>query len=301
MKKLPLLYFLLFAITIGSYAQSRHNRSSSHQSDNISKPKNCLLNSLNESFENTFPPDGWVLYSPDGGSGWTTVTTGSAIPGWNGGTVVGTPDGNGGIKQAFCTWTTGGAANNDQWLVTPQIAVGQNYELSFWIRKFGNYNDEVFVKISTVTNDIEDFGTTLADITYQVHDSGWMKHQYSLADYAGQNIYIAINEFVSNTYTDGAAIFVDQLKVDQTTAINDIHQALEVKLMPNPASDYLEIFADFDIRTIKIFNIEGDLIKSATSDSKYSKISTAELSSGLYFIRIDSDFGSRIQKFCITR
>ncbi len=145
------------------------------------------------------------------------------------------------------------------------------------------------------------FTTILASISYQVQDSGWTNRIYSLADFAGQDIYIAFNEFVANTYTDGAAIFIDQVKVDQATAIAELLPAVNIKLTPNPAVDYLDISADCNIHNINIFSIEGDLVQSKPSGRRHTRISTSDLSAGLYIIRIESDFGSTVQKFCISR
>ncbi|HRZ77074.1 MAG TPA: hypothetical protein P5248_06890, partial [Bacteroidales bacterium] len=62
----------------------------------VSGAENTAVTVINESFEGTtFPPSGWTIQSPDGGTGWARQTVGTTpIPGWNGGTVV-SPTGGG--------------------------------------------------------------------------------------------------------------------------------------------------------------------------------------------------------------
>jgi hypothetical protein len=176
--------------------------------------ENTTVTSIDESFESpTFPPAGWSTQSPDGGTGWERQTVGtSPIPGWNGGTVVAPVGGGQGV--AFCTWTTGGASYNDQWLITPQVTISATDTLSFWVYKFSDlYIDNLDIKISTTGNATANFTTNLAQIAYLATDTGWFYYEYPLAAYAGQDIYIAFREHVTDNFNDGAAFFLDLVKV----------------------------------------------------------------------------------------
>ncbi len=172
---------------------------------------------LYEEFEgSSFPPNGWVKYNPDGGSGWTSIDAGTTpIPGWNGGSATATPDGQGGSKMAFVNYNTGGYSYNDQYLVTPQvqnIAVGDS--LTFWMRKYsGNYYDRVDLLVSTSDNQLSSFTTMLDSIILNAADSGWRRYAYSLDQFDGDDIYIAFNEWVCDNYYAGDAIFLDNVQI----------------------------------------------------------------------------------------
>ncbi len=173
-----------------------------------------VFDSLYESFEAVFPPQYWVKYNPPGGDGWNQQAVGTApVPGFNGGVVTPAPSGNGGSKMAFCTWNTSGASTCDQWLITPQVNISATYELSCWIRKFGIYNDTLDVLISTSGAAPGDFNILLERIGWGVPDSGWVYRSWDLSAYAGQTISIAFREHVLDNQTDGAAIFLDQVRV----------------------------------------------------------------------------------------
>jgi len=202
------------------------------------------LASLNESFEDpTFPPAGWVKHSPDGGSGWTRLTEGTTpLPGWQGGYASMAP--GGGMAAAYCTWTTGGASSNDQWLVTHQITgIQAGDSLTFWMRKFSNlYADNVDVKVSTSDDQIASFSTDLATINFLAADTGWVRYAYSLAAYAGQDIHIAFREHVTDNINDGAAIFLDLVKAGA--------QAVNVTFRVNAATvpDTMSASSVFQVR-----------------------------------------------------
>jgi hypothetical protein len=178
---------------------------------------------LFEGFEGlSFPPPGWVKYNPDFGNGWERQSAGtSPVPGWTYGTITSAPFG-GGKGVAFCTWTTGGNTFNDQWLVTPQYKDVQTGDsLRFWMYKFADYVDSLDVKISTTGNLIGDFTSDIAQIGYSSADTGWTYYSYSLDSYSGSDIYIAFNEHVADNFTNGDALFLDNVTIGSPPA-NDV-------------------------------------------------------------------------------
>jgi len=178
-----------------------------------------MLGTIFESFEGTvFPPAGWVKLNYDGGTGWTTIDVGTTpLPGWTGGTVIAPPVANAGTKQAFCTYTTGGASANNQWLITSQITnVQPNDSLKFWMRKFGSYLEVVNVKISTTNNSNQtSFTVPVAALNFTAADSGWLQYKYKIGNLVptGSNIYIGFQEIIADNFNDGAAILLDLVEV----------------------------------------------------------------------------------------
>ncbi|MDO9577987.1 MAG: choice-of-anchor J domain-containing protein [Candidatus Cloacimonadales bacterium] len=170
-----------------------------------------------EDFEGTFPPAGWLKLNPDGGTGWEPLETGTTpLPGWTGGTATACPDG--GDWQAYCTWSTGGAVSNDQWLITPQITVQDGDMLDFWMIYYMNsYADYIEILISTtVQNAVGAFTTVVDEISFPTGSSiDWTQYTYNLTDFvpAGTPVYIAFREMVADNYNDGSAISIDNVMV----------------------------------------------------------------------------------------
>ena len=167
-----------------------------------------------EGFEGAYPPEGWAKINPDGGTGWEPLIVGTTpLPGWTGGEATACPDG--GTTQAYCTYTTGGAASNDQWLVTPMIGVTSNTVLDFWLGYyFDTYTDYLEILISTTDqNDPAAFTTVVAEITPSV--LGWENLTYNLSDFVapGTGVYIAFRETVADNQGDGSAISIDNVMI----------------------------------------------------------------------------------------
>ena len=154
-----------------------------------------------ESFEDAhFAPACWKKENPDGGSGWSQFAT---I----------TPTG-GGTKVAYCTPLTGGTSYNDQWLITPKIAVQTGQELSFYLYWNGTKQDHVDVKVSTTTNDVASFTTTILATDSSQFDVAWKLFTVPLTAYAGQDIYIAFHEHVANNTIEGDVIGLDMVTIN---------------------------------------------------------------------------------------
>ena len=86
------------------------------------------------------------------------------------------------------------AAGNDDWLITPQMALPSNETATFslWARSDGGYNtlESFKVMVSTAGTDISDFTATVS--TESNISVDWTQYTYDLTAYAGQNIYIAL-------------------------------------------------------------------------------------------------------------
>ncbi len=313
-----------------------------------------------EEFEDaTFPPTGWTKFNPDGGTGWTTVTAGTTpIPGWMGGTVTSIDDGT---KMAFCTWNTGGATMNDQWLVSPQITIADNTELSFWMRRFSQFVDKVEIRISTTTQNTPAAFNILVDaINFDAAASQeWEFYYYDLDTFVppGTPVYIAFREHVADNKVDGAAIFLDNIKVasypdwmtlsaysgavapGNTTdiSINIYSAGLEpgyymaeiwiysndpaspeiyvpvdmlvtgvgindpgratIAMYPNPASNLLNIDITGPIRTMQVFNANGQIIadKNIEGNSKVT-LDVSNYRNGAYTIRFITEEGDSFSR-----
>jgi hypothetical protein len=218
------IIFLLFSV----FATAQMSKDISQTPSNYNNPEYVYgpglegpLGTLSESFEGaTFPPTGWLKASPDGGTGWNRQTVGTTpIPGWTGGTVTAPP--GGGNAVAFCTWNTGGATANDQWLISPQVMnVQSGDQLSFWVRVFGNatYLEQLDVRISTTGTNVANFTTVVEAIVWNpgsANDTAWIQYTYQLTNYvsAGSNIYIGFREHVLDNVNQGAAVMLDKIEV----------------------------------------------------------------------------------------
>ena len=176
--------------------------------------------SLFESFESSFPPAGWIKANPDGGTGWAKIANGTTpLPGWNGGTV--TVPAGGGNNVAYCTWSTGGASSNDQWLITPalDIVAGDFLTFSMQVQNANTYFDHVEILLSTTNNNTSSFTETIDIFDFNAN-LPWTEYTYDLTGYDGETVYIAFREMVADNLNDGAFVSLDLVQVGTLAAID---------------------------------------------------------------------------------
>ncbi len=176
---------------------------------------------LNESFEGAvFPPTGWTKIMTDGGTGWRVDTVGSALNSWTGSGTVTAPTG-GGNRVAAITYSDGGAAQNDSWLITPQITLTAGNTISFYAANLTpSYNDKIEVYVSTTTNQIGAFTTKIYENA--ILTDTYTKIYLNLAAYAGQPIYIGIRELVADNQTDGGYVCMDLFATESAPSFPDL-------------------------------------------------------------------------------
>ena len=83
---------------------------------------------------------------------------------------------------------------NDDWLITPMLAIGADYTTSFWAKSYtADYGLEKFrVGVSTTGMDPGDF-TIISEGDYlEAPADDWMEFVFDLTDYAGEEVYIGI-------------------------------------------------------------------------------------------------------------
>ncbi|NLF41567.1 MAG: T9SS type A sorting domain-containing protein, partial [Bacteroidales bacterium] len=100
---------------------------------------------------------------------------------------------------------------NDSWLISPQVGVDNGAVLSFMVKTFvPDYGLERYnVYVSTTDTQISSF-VKISEGTYlEAPAEDWAEVSFDLSDYAGQNIYIAI-QCVSN---DAFVFMVDDIYV----------------------------------------------------------------------------------------
>jgi hypothetical protein len=94
---------------------------------------------------------------------------------------------------------------------------------------------------------------------------------------------------------------------DSLTSTRDKNKASDFKIIPNPSSDYFYILSNINTSSttvVFISDIYGKLIKSQAifGDNNTLKISTEELKSGTYFVKVKKENSSTTtQKLVIVK
>ncbi len=144
---------------------------------------------LSEGFENSFPPEDWVVINQGDGNTWIQNSSSSAYEG---------------SHMARINYST--SAHND-WLITPKLSISSPQDsIHFWARNnSSSYQDQFHVKVSTGLQVVSDF-TTVID-SFVTPGTTWEKFSYDLSSFSGQDIYIAFQAISTNEYY----LFIDEV------------------------------------------------------------------------------------------
>ncbi|MGB1294215.1 MAG: choice-of-anchor J domain-containing protein [Flavobacteriales bacterium] len=143
---------------------------------------------LNEGFENDFPPSDWTILNY--GDNNTFEESSSSIAAHSG------------SKTAKIQYST---SAHDDWIITPKLSVSSTTDtIHFWAKNHSpSFLEDFHVKVSTNGQDTASFTQNLA--THESPSTVWQKYSYSLHSYVGQDIYVAIQAISTNEY----ALYLD--------------------------------------------------------------------------------------------
>lgn len=196
-------------------------------------------------------------------------------------------------SESFTNTPTPVALTPDNYLITPQLEIGENdslyYVVSAVLDAYPAENYSVLVSTS---------GSAVADFTDEVFtevlESGEFEARtVDLSAYDGENIYIA---FRHHNSTDHFAFVIDAIALPGTivncnpVTVDEVEN-VESKLYPNPATDNLNITSALQgAATITIFDAVGRVVSQKNvnlSDATYTE-NISSLVSGVYVIQIQA-------------
>lgn len=208
---------------------------------------------------------------------------------------------------------------NNDWMITPQIELGENSSLSFWARSYtAQYGlERMKVGVST-TSMLPATFTIISEDPYIEVPVDWTEYTFDLSQWDNQNVWLAIN-CVSN---DAFILFIDDFHVQGITevSVEDDYAATPVvntRLLgnyPNPFNP--ETTISFALEqdgpvSIEVFNIKGQRIATVLND--YLEAGThnvvwngktdqnREAGSGIYFYRMKSGRYSSTRKMIMMK
>jgi len=76
----------------------------------------------------------------------------------------------------------------------------------------------------------------------------------------------------------------------------DFERDHSVKTYPNPASDFVKIQSKNTIKSIQLFDIQGRVLQTTIENKKETTIDLSKQSNGIYFLKISTEKGSKIER-----
>ena len=159
---------------------------------------------------------------------------------------------------------------------------------------FLNGNSVVNARISDVVT-VPDWTSFCIPIpTYSSADSG----KITLAAYFGDKEH--------NVPYGNSVLYVDNISFDNliTSVYEQQSNSSLFTLHPNPAQKFVTLNLSNSIKaesTVNIYNVAGSLIISESLKQNQQKINIQDLNNGIYFVKINSEERTEIQKLIIQR
>ncbi len=242
-----------------------------------------------ENFDTTdvgFANANMFILNPDSRNTWSL----DSIEGFNGKTQA--------LKMTFYQYDTNGEKGQKDYIILGQFDIPQDEQtvLRFnhsYARFFSSNKDSLKIKVSNNINpdggewifakggsDLATHSSLFEDYT-PADSNDWVHNKVDLSNYAGQSVYIILE-----TVNDGGNnLYVDDLKVENGDFSGIPENNLlskQLKIYPNPASDYVYIKGLKDNEVLEIIQSNGVPVYKGTLPK--GKLDISNWTSGLYII-----------------
>lgn len=106
--------------------------------------------------------------------------------------------------------------------------------------------------------------------------------------------YFGIQNAIPTNAAGAVTMLLDNFTVNETLSIDSVNAALNVSVYPNPANDTVYISSDKNtFNNVSVVDMNGRVVKTASFDNASTlSMDIAELSSGVYFLNINSAEGT---------
>jgi len=167
---------------------------------------------------------------------------------------------------------------------------GNSYEFSYGY--YGNGNGFLTFDNTNSSFVIQNFSNHLGGMSYS---ENFFSHEFIVGNNAYPNPQ---NPFSYQFYTENNLIYLEITNAEGSVATFfdsqlsiDSFSKLHIKIYPNPTSGYINIEAvDLIINQVQIYDINGKLVSEIKTISN-PKIDVTNLSSGIYFLRVETAEG----------
>ena len=250
----------------------------------------------------------WIMYDLDGGTTWganavdfenesyvgtgiiyndeLATITGAPAPEWD------TYEGEQGL-YFVASGANGTTIPNDDWMIGPEFSLSGITSPVFSMKAKSvndTYGLERFQIAVGNSTDYSEF-TIISDGDFIEAPTEWTNYEFDLSAYEGQNIRIAIH-YVGN---DSFVLQTDAFKVEGTLGLAE-NEISDFEYYYNPFNYILNITSSEKLSNIQIFNMLGQKIIEEDINSYNHQINLGDLSTSIYFIKVESNNGVKTFK-----
>jgi len=86
-----------------------------------------------------------------------------------------------------------------------------------------------------------------------------------------------------------------RLQISEEMSVNDLSN-VDIKLYPNPTNDIINIQSNSKIKSVQVYNMNGQVMISKTIQNQNAKINVAGYISGTYIVKVETESGIQTHK-----
>lgn len=183
-------------------------------------------------------------------------------------------------------------ADVSMYLISPEIVAG-NYNLTFdfgTVSMDGQETEGITIEVGTVTNNAN--GDSFASVSSPIATTIATQSFTVPVTITSDAKYFAIK--VHSTAPHSAAL-VDNLVLNGGMSVSDL-ESVKVSAYPNPVVDQLNITSKQNIKEVKIFNVNGQLVLNTKANNSSTTVNVSSLKSGIYVAQVTTDKGTETIK-----
>lgn len=202
--------------------------------------------------------------------------------------------GNGGmfLVEGDVTFYSFMGANTTMYLISPEITAG-TYNLTFdfgTVSMTGGETEGITIEVGTVTSNAH--GDSFVSVSEPRPTTVATQSFNTPVTISSEAKYFAIK--VSSVIPHSAS-FVDNLVLNSSMNISDV-ESVKVSAYPNPVIDQLNISSKQNIKEVKIFNVNGQLVLNTKANHNTTVVNVSSLKAGIYVAQIITDKGTEAIK-----
>lgn len=214
-------------------------------------------------------------------TGWTKIYSGSNSVYWDNGMMV----------------LANLASPTNLMLISPQIDLSLGETLSVEVGCLPGTTTPPNCFVGTVSDPGNPDSFSLLEV-FTPPMSGFEFFSLELTSYPIVDSYLAFK------YDDGGLywgkIYIETVKIaDIYTGLEEMIVSNQISIYPNPAKEMVNINSATDIKSIKVYNYSGELIKNEAVSGNFWRINTSNYNSGIYLLMVEKEHETITQRFVV--
>ncbi|MDO8998615.1 MAG: M43 family zinc metalloprotease [Bacteroidota bacterium] len=248
-----------------------------------------------------FPDNNWIASIPQYGGSFITNTV-TAATGTNCVWVNNFYDNpNGAVSIYSPMYNFQNIINAPQltfkYAYTQQVATNNDALKVFASINCGTTWTQLYSKSGTQLNTT---GTLSSTPYLMPQPNEWVTETVGLSSFIGNQNLVLKFEFTPFVSAPGNNIFIDDINISGTVGVKENTSFLNsISVYPNPSSEILNVeFEMLDDKNVKIqlLNALGQVLINDTPVIQHSAFNIQHLTSGIYFLKLSSDKGTKVIK-----